>query len=348
MSTATLAAIRRRDPIARLGLAILIGILSLVSAGGWVWWRCTDAKRVHLTLFFDNSVHGISVGTPVKILGVRVGQVESLGVRLPSHLEPKYYAEVKLVLDGDVLASKGLPRNMDRAPVLRDEIARGLFGRLRLLSPMSGTMYVELDYDVGDPSILIADPDETVAEVPTRRDPLADGILDATHKMAEIGTMNLVAMEQELRDRLDRIHAAVDPAFFESMNTMAIDRLERTRAGLESASLKASLADVNRRSADLRGALERLNSGAEADFSRLSEAVTHLRVALEKAGDQAKKIGGALDPRTPALLVAYARIAVIRDEAAGVRALCERVLNARGVLESLFLATGDEDDEPAR
>ena len=90
--------LRRREP-GRRGSAwrSSLGILGLIKL--WPVGRggtSTNAPRVHLTLFFRSTVHGVDVGSPVKILGVPVGQIEALGVRLPDEMKsPIYYAEVK-------------------------------------------------------------------------------------------------------------------------------------------------------------------------------------------------------------------------------------------------------------
>lgn len=361
MPRATLAAIRRRDPVARLGFWISFGVFIAVALAWWTWWKATNEDRVRLTLYFSSTVHGLDEGAPVKIQGVPVGQVESLGVRIPppsdskkKHVafprrdaSPGYYAEVHVVLDSALLEEKGLPRRLDDPEPLKAEIARGLRGRIRILSPMSGRRYLELEYSPRDKPLFVASPGENVAEVPTLDDPLALGLVAFSQKLAELEKRDFSAIEAEINQRLDAIAVAADPAGVKAVNDAVLAKLAGVRAALTDEKLRARFATVNADLVAARRALVAYDEKTGAGSEALSAAAEKLRVDLAGAAADTEVIATALDPRSPSLLLAYQRLASVRDNATRVRNLCREVMNTNGLIADFFRkSAGTEADVP--
>ena len=333
----------RRDPVARIGFWIVLGVVLAVVAAWTLWWRVTNEPRVHLTLFFRGSVHGVDIGSPVKISGVQVGQIESLAVRVPTSGDDRYYAAVRVVMDGDLLASKGLPRELEDPVYLADEIRRGLRARLRLISPMTGDMYVELEYLPDEPAIRVAASDEPIAEVPTLGDPLSSGIIGVTHKLAEMEKRDFEAAGRELIERLAAIDRVLPPSAFRDAGDEAKQRLETIRAAIADRALREKLAGLN---ADLALVKTKLADYREnkADAAEVFAALDRARGTLEAASRETEKISRALDPRSPALLVTYARFAMVRDNAARVGRLCDDIVRANGYVGALFKAVSTDPE----
>lgn len=357
-----LAAVKRRDPVARLGFWISFGIFIAVALAWWTWWKATNEDRVRLTLYFSNTVHGLDVGAPVKIQGVPVGQVESLGVRIPVPVGLKknafrapipsdsgYYAEVRVVLDSALLESKGLPRRLDDPAPLKVEIDRGLRGRIRILSPMAGRRYVELEYSPRDKPVFVSSPREGIAEVPALDDPLALGLVAFSQKLAELEKRDFSAIEAEINQRLDAIADAADPAGVKAVNDTVLAKLAGVRDALSDEKLRTRFAAVNEDLLAARRALvaydEKTGAGAEA----LATAAEKLRVDLAAAAADTETLATALDPRSPSLLLAYERLASVRDNAARVRNLCREVMNTNGLIAGFFRkSAGTEVDAPTK
>lgn len=346
MPRESIAAVKRRDPVARVGLAVCAGFLTLFLFFGWLWWRATNEPRVHLTLFFPNTVHGVDVGSPVKILGIPAGQIESLGVRLPTPQDPSHYATVKVVLDGTLLEEKGLPRHLDARKELAEEIARGLRGRLRLISPMQGTLYLELTYDPATPVRFVASPAEGVPEVPTLPDPLSEGLLSATHRFADLQRRDFAAIESEIMERLARIESAVDPEGFRAVNDSLLEKLAEARAAFSNPRLKERLASVNADLVVLRERMAEYDGKSEKGVREIAEAAARLRKDLERTSEETARIARVFDPRSASLLGAYARLAVLRDNVSRVRSLCEEFVFAKGFVPMLTNASAGEPEQP--
>ena len=342
---AALAAVKRRDPVARLGLLICLGVLVAVATCWWLWWKATDEHRVRLTLFFENTVHGLEVAAPVKIQGVPVGQVESIGVRLPTSENPGYYAAVKVVLDSDQLEQKGLPRELDNHGALKAEIARGLRGRIRILSPMAGSRYVELEYSRIDKAVFVAAPRERIAEVPALDDPLSMGLVNLSQKLAELEKRDFSAIEADINRRLDILSAAADPAGVKGANDAVLAKLAEVRAALSDEKLRARFVRVNEDLVAVRRALAGYEAKTGRGADELARAAAKLRTDLAAAAEDTDAVARALDPRSPSLLLAYSRLAVIRDNASRVRELCREVMMANGLVSTLFRKSMETEPE---
>jgi len=337
----------RRDHVSRIGLAILAGVFVAIIAAWTLWWRFTNEPRVHLMLFFRSSVHGVDIGSPVKISGVKVGQIESLGVRVPLKKGDDYYAAVRVVMDGDLLASKGLPRELEDPAYLKDEIRRGLRGRLQLISAMTGDMYLELEYQPKEPAVLVANESERIAEVPALDDPLSTGIIGVTHRLAELDRTDFPRIGEEISRRLDAIDLALPPSSFKDAGEEAKRRLEDIRVALASPALREKIARVNADLVAVREALARYDAKTGDGAAGLAAAAAKFRADLEAVSAETDLIGRAMNPRSPGLLMTYARFAVVRDNAAKVRRLCDDIVNANGYVTSLFKAISTDPEAGA-
>src|SRR5260221_8087260 len=57
--------------------ALILGLVGLLSFGGVNFF----SKPQRFVVYFDESIHGLDLGSPVKLRGVRIGRVVDLNVR---------------------------------------------------------------------------------------------------------------------------------------------------------------------------------------------------------------------------------------------------------------------------
>jgi paraquat-inducible protein B len=125
--------------------------------------------RNKYVMFFDGSVAGLQVGSPVNFRGVRIGSVSDIRVELDSRdatvrtpvfveIEPRRIAEIGP-------QGPGILRARPQETVQR-LVDRGLRGRLRIVSLVTGQVVVELDFYPDSPIELVGENRE-VPELPT-------------------------------------------------------------------------------------------------------------------------------------------------------------------------------------
>ena len=136
--------------------AMALGVFALIAIGD-VNFFCRPQRFL---VNFDETVHGLDAGSPVKLRGVRVGRVVSINLRYqPDSSES--VVTVVCELSRDVLADKeGVPIDVSDRAELERLIARGLRAQLGVIGLATGLLYVELDFF--DPKAYPAPPTSAV------------------------------------------------------------------------------------------------------------------------------------------------------------------------------------------
>ncbi len=131
----------------KLGLFIITGSLILVAALIILGLGGASQKTIKMETYFKESVQGIDIGTPVKFLGVRVGNITRISFAFvkyqdfaSSHLR---YVLVEFGIDPSSYYTGG--ENLDFEEIIKREVARGL--RIKTAPQgLTGTAYLEMDY----------------------------------------------------------------------------------------------------------------------------------------------------------------------------------------------------------
>ena len=146
-----------------LGAIALAIITTLLLAGG-SWF----GKRQQHVLYFEGAAQGLQVGAPVVFLGVKVGTVKQfqLGLDEKSH---RFLVPVIIEIEPQVVYTRGVdPVDLRDRTTVRQLVERGLRGRLRMQSLLTGQLYVDLDFHPDKPAHFAAlDPE--LSEIPTIR-----------------------------------------------------------------------------------------------------------------------------------------------------------------------------------
>ena len=123
--------------------ALVLGVLALLSFGGVNFF----SKPQRFVVFFNESIHGLDLGSPVKLRGVRVGRVVDLSVR--------YDAAAQQIDGGGGVRVQPQhdhrrPGQADRRVRPRDAAERwwttGLRAQLGVIGLATGLLFVELDF----------------------------------------------------------------------------------------------------------------------------------------------------------------------------------------------------------
>ena len=250
--------------LAVLGVAVLWS--------GYSWWRAWSAPLVPVVFRPSFSVEGISSGTPVRVQGVTVGQVTSIGLEADAQglLRPV----VRLILDPATLEDRGFADRL-RGDRLRIEVTKGLRARLVAVSPASGMLQVELIWDETAPAPagpLAAD------EIPPLNSHLQSRIANYVQQIEDLAAKDLVGLAAALEQDLDGFYDATDPERAARFSAMVV---RRTGAVLEA----TGDGKLDAQSARLIAACARLRETVEqAERKMDDETLALLQVRLADAG----------------------------------------------------------------
>ena len=261
--------------LAVLGVAVLWS--------GYSWWRAWSAPLVPVVFRPSFSVEGISSGTPVRVQGVTVGQVSSIG--LDADAEGRLRPVVRLVLDPATLEDRGFADRL-RGDRLRTEVAKGLRARLVAVSPASGMLQVELIWDT---SALASTESLAVDEIPPLSSHFQSKIANYVQQLQDLAENDLVGLAAELERDLDDFYIATDPERATRFSAMIV---RRTGAVLEA----TGDGKLDAQSARLIAVCARLRETVEqADRKMDDETLALLQVSLADAGAALASFSASLE-----------------------------------------------------
>ncbi len=121
--------------------ALFLGIIALLSFGSFSFLT----KPERFVVYFDESVSGLDLGSPVKFRGVRVGRVSQISVTYDGATKNSVVA-VQCEFNRNILTDpSGRAIDLANRNELEELIENGLRAELGILGLATGLLYVELD-----------------------------------------------------------------------------------------------------------------------------------------------------------------------------------------------------------
>jgi len=122
----------------KLGLFVVVGVVAMMGALFWLGARRFQRTAFPAVSYFDESVQGLDVGSPVKFRGVTVGTVADITIA-PDHRHVQVTSDIYV----DAMQRLGLG---DRAPRQGEEFINPLL-RVQLVSAgITGVRFLQTDF----------------------------------------------------------------------------------------------------------------------------------------------------------------------------------------------------------
>ncbi len=259
--------------------ALLIGVTLVIFAIGTGFGK----QREQVVMVFDGSVKGLTVGAPVALRGVNIGQVTDINLILNTDT-----AELIMLVQAE-LDSDGIRRvGKARRNLMEDLISRGLRAQLRPQSLLTGLLYIQLDFHPGEPPRL-SRIDSPYIQVPT----IPSELERFTRQVEELDLEKLAA---QLQATVEGMHEFITSEGFqalpatltatltavtglgEQLNTQLKDSGPRLDRVLDDAA--RTLATTNESLPQVTASLEQSLAALNRGVDQFSEATTHLRDML--------------------------------------------------------------------
>ncbi len=306
------------------GALALAVIATLLLAGGELFQK----RRQHV-MYFEGAVQGLQVGAPVVFLGVNVGSVKRIEIGLDEHSQKFVVLTVIEVTPQVVRSSTGEEIDLQDRATIRRLVERGLRGRLRLQSLLTGQLFVELDFFPDKPARFVS-VDPGVSEIPTIR-----GTVEELTKQLES-----FAADKFLAD-LSSISASVNKIVSSPAAHNLASRLETTLKHLESLAarfdaqgpqvveaMRGDLAEARKTLVAAQGALSRVEAAAErvgALVSPDSEAVRNFTAASKELEGAAQALRDLAEEDSPTVQNLNRALKETSKAARALRALVETI-----------------------
>ncbi len=175
-------------------VALAIAAVALFGSGKFL------SKRPKFVMFFTGSVNGLTVGSPVLLRGVQIGEVTDIAIQfnpktlsftIPVHAEfnPESITGPKESL---------LKAQAGKYPYFRQMVAKGLKAQLKMKSIITGQLYIDVGFHPEMPMRIVG-LDRKYPEIPTMPSPTE--VLMATLEKIPVS---------EIADRLLKVTEGVD------------------------------------------------------------------------------------------------------------------------------------------
>ncbi len=309
----------------KLGLFVVVGFAMTLGAVGWLGACSMRKKADNYVSYFDESVQGLEVGSPIKFRGVTIGTVGKIDIA-----DDHRMVEVTSALGTEELTRLGLNEAIGpTAPGAPKKLEQGLGLRVQLASSgLTGVKFLLLDFftvaDNPEPVLPFPVPDRYIPAVPSTMKNIED---------------SLVRVVQRLPDIVDQLGAVLDKLDFvigglrdEDLPQKLVALLEGASAVVGEAQQKIAGVDAGRLSRDasrtlrsLGDAVKQMNAllfrmdgdkGLVASATRASDALgdtargadgiggqmENTLSAVEKAAKSIQKLASALEKDPDMLL----------------------------------------------
>jgi paraquat-inducible protein B len=173
--------------------------------------KLPDQHREGFSMYFPESLRGLSVGAPVDFRGIVIGEVRSLGVEYE-----KGFSQIRFPVEIDVYPDRLWSRSRNGGPadvysetksrVIIDQlIAHGMRGQLRTASLLTGQLYIALDFfpDAAPASVEWSHAPPVVPTLPSGLGEIQDAVGRIAKKIDRIPI-------QQLSDELSRALVSLD------------------------------------------------------------------------------------------------------------------------------------------
>ena len=269
--------------------ALLLAVVALFSFGGVNFF----SKPERFIVYFDESIHGLDDGSPVKFRGVRIGRVVGLKVRaIPgepaANKPPGSLVAVVCELSRDVVADgHGSPIDVSDREELQRLVDSGLRAQLGVIGYATGLLFVELDfYDpAAYPAATRAGFESDYLEMPAVPSKSAEFLRNLDEILTNIKDVDFPGIASEARKLLADTRAQVKAADLATLSLEWTNAARSVSALADSPELKAVLANAASASGRLDRVLAELEKAAGPGAEQLTLALQDARSAMRQLTD---------------------------------------------------------------
>jgi len=283
--------------------AFVLAMISLLAFGGVNFF----SKPERFIVYFDESIHGLDLGSPVKLRGVRVGRVVDFNLRYVPEKNKSVVAVVCELTRNVITDEQGRPIDVSDRKQLQTLVDQGLRAQLGVIGLATGLLFVELDFL--DPHAYPLPPsgglESKYVEMPAVPSAISQFQTNLTGILENIKRVDFAGLATQVQglitDTRKKLNA-MDTGALVAQWTKAGESVQQLAS---SAELKDTLANMNAASVRLNGILAKFDSEgpspaqlagtlkdareAIASFTGTVDTLQHFISAQQSLGDDASQ-----------------------------------------------------------
>jgi len=258
--------------------AFALGIIALLSFGGLSLF----SKPQRFMVYFDESVHGLDLGSPVKLRGVRVGRVVDLAVHYDDAANRSVVA-VTCELNRNVITdAKGMQLKITGPRDVKDMVDHGLRAQLGVLGLATGLLFVELDFmdPAQYPAQLLSDPPKLVV-IPYVPSAISEYQASISEILSDLKKIDFAGLSKELKTLLASANAKVSDLDLKTLSDKVGRAADAVSGFVESPEAKKSFANLNEALVAAKTAIAKLDGQVGPVSDDLKKTLVSAQAALK-------------------------------------------------------------------
>ncbi len=259
--------------------ALVLGVVALLSFGGVNFFH----KPQRFTVYFDESIHGLDLGSPVKLRGVRLGRVVDLNIRYLPESNRSVIAVTGEISRNMIADAGGELIDVSDSAQFEDLIDRGLRAQLGVTGLATGLLYVELDFF--DPEKYPAPPPRKGllsrhVVVPAVSSTISEALANFTEILTDLRKIDFAGISSEVQGLLSDVRGQLnngDTGALVREWTKVAQSIDKIAGSPE---MRETLANFNTASKQLNTVLAALEKHAGPSAENLEATLTEARAAM--------------------------------------------------------------------
>lgn len=264
--------------------AALLAIVGLLSFGGVNFFH----KPMRFVVYFDESIHGLDRGSPVKLRGVRVGRVIDLNVRYNEKTNRSLVAVICEFESNRIIDEHGHFVDIRTSAELQGFVDRGLRAQLGFLGFATGLLFVELDFfDVKEFPAPAESKDPLLVSVPAVPSTITASLASVNEILADLKRVDFAGLSRDVRGLIADLRKQLATLNLAELNSELIKTSQSVRALTTSPEIPKVLANLNVALEQFNKTLVHIDSQVEPAGVKLNEVLVEARNVLKTIDDAA-------------------------------------------------------------
>ncbi len=264
--------------------AFALAVIALLTFGGVSFFT----KPQRFMVYFDESIHGLDLGSPVKLRGVRVGRVVGLNIRYDEHTNRSVVAVLCEFSKDMVTDPAGVTIDVASREELQTLVDHGLRAQLGVLGLATGLLFVELDFfNPREYPVEAHVAESKYVAVPAVPSAISEFQASASEILANLKKVDFAGLSRDLAALIADARARIDGVDLRGV----AEQWKKTGAQVEalatSPDIKQTFANLNTALVDLHTVLARLDSEVVPAGRELTDALAQAKVAIASFNETA-------------------------------------------------------------
>jgi paraquat-inducible protein B len=258
--------------------ALALGLIGLLSFGSLSLF----SKPHRFMVFFDESIHGLDLGSPVKLRGVRVGRVVDLAVHYDDVRNQSVVAVTCELTRNVITDEKGVSQKIAGPSDIQAMVDHGLRAQLGVLGLATGLLFVELDFQ--DPTQVPAakpDPSQKFVVIPATPSAISEYQASLSEILADLKKVDFAGISRDTKSLLATANQKLAETDVKGLGDKVGAAADAVTTFVNSPEARQTFLNLNAALNDLRVVLARIDGNVGPVSDEVKKTLAEAQTALK-------------------------------------------------------------------